>query len=214
MRNAAWLTTATLILGCAQGGPAGEPLVDVAAPLPPPAAPDAGPAGAGPCDPSIAAAEGTAIADAGACPGIVPAAASCAADITICSGVRPGMDGPQGDSASSRNQRRTWLRRPLLPSRGRGPAAGQLPVRPEDLRIHLQGGARHRRPPAGGRVRQLARLGPVAASGVRLPRPRRRPPQRAERGHAPRGPRWRRDPPPGRRTRSYSAERMSTRVSP
>jgi len=101
MRNAAWLTTATLILGCAQGGPAGEPLVDVAAPLPPPAAPDAGPAGAGPCDPSIAAAEGTAIADAGACPGIVLATASCAADITICSGVRPGMDGPQGDSASA-----------------------------------------------------------------------------------------------------------------
>src|SRR5947209_9672915 len=101
MRNAAWLTTATLILGCAQGGPAADPLVDVAASLPPPVAPDAGPAGAGPCDPSIAAAEGTAIADAGACPGIVPAAASCAADITICSGVRPGMDGPQGDSASA-----------------------------------------------------------------------------------------------------------------
>ena len=101
MRHAAWLTTATLIFGCAQGGPAGDPLVDVGAPLPPRPAPDAGPAEAGPCDPSIAAGEGVAIADTGACPGVVPAAASCAADITICSGVRAGMDGLQGDSASA-----------------------------------------------------------------------------------------------------------------
>src|SRR5438132_434654 len=101
MRHAAWLTTATLIFGCAQGGPAGDPLVDVGATLPPRPAPDAGPAEAGPCDPSIAAGEGVAIADTGACPGVVPAAASCAADITICSGVRAGMDGLQGDSASA-----------------------------------------------------------------------------------------------------------------
>jgi len=41
MRHAAWLTTATLIFGCAQGGPAGDPLVDVGAPLKQPAEMDA-----------------------------------------------------------------------------------------------------------------------------------------------------------------------------
>jgi hypothetical protein len=98
MRKTAWLTTATLIFGCAQGGSVGDPLVVVGAPPPPP---DAGPAVSGPCDPSIAAGNGVAIADTGACPGLVPAAASCAAEITICSGVRASMDGLQGDSASA-----------------------------------------------------------------------------------------------------------------
>ena len=90
-----------LVLGCAEGGPPGDPLVDVAAPLPPQAALDAGQADAGPCDPSIAAGDGVAIVDTGACPGVLPAAASCAADITICSGVRAGMDGLVGDSADA-----------------------------------------------------------------------------------------------------------------
>jgi hypothetical protein len=101
MRNAAWMTAATLIFGCAQSGPAGDPLVDVAAPLPPQTPADAGAAGAGPCDPSIAAGEGVGIVDTGACPGVIPAAASCAAEITICSGIRAGIDGLQGDSASA-----------------------------------------------------------------------------------------------------------------
>ena len=65
--------------------------------------PDAGPADAGvvagPCDPSIAAAEGVAIADTGACPGVLPAAVTCAAEITICSGLGSGDTGMYGNAA-------------------------------------------------------------------------------------------------------------------
>jgi len=62
-----------------------------------PQQPDAGPGdggvAAGPCDPSIAASEGVAIVDTGACPGVIPAASTCAAEITICSGLGSGDTG-------------------------------------------------------------------------------------------------------------------------
>jgi hypothetical protein len=57
-----------------------------------PQQPDAGVA-AGPCDPSIAAADGVAIVDTGACPGVIPPAPTCAAEITICSGLGSGDTG-------------------------------------------------------------------------------------------------------------------------
>lgn len=105
MRDATWVTTAILMFSCAQGVPAGDGILDVAsgAATPPPAAADAGPApdpglAAGPCDPSLAAA--VAVADTGACPGVMPRPSSCAADITICSGVGSGSTGVHGDSAS------------------------------------------------------------------------------------------------------------------
>lgn len=58
----------------------------------PVAAADAGPP-AGPCDPSLDAAAGTAIADEGACPGVMPARPSCAADLLLCSGVTASSNG-------------------------------------------------------------------------------------------------------------------------
>ena len=77
--------------------------MDVAATAPQQPVPDAGPADAGvvagPCDPSIAAAEGVAIADTGACPGVLPAAVTCAAEITICSGLGSGDTGMYGNAA-------------------------------------------------------------------------------------------------------------------
>ena len=70
-----------------------------------PQQPDAGPGDAGvvagPCDPSIAAAQGVAIVDTGACPGVIPAAATCAAEITICSGVASGDTGMNGNAVSA-----------------------------------------------------------------------------------------------------------------
>ena len=53
---------------------------------------DAGPP-AGPCNPSIDAASGTAVVDSGACPGVLPARPSCAADLLLCSGVSPSATG-------------------------------------------------------------------------------------------------------------------------
>src|SRR5436309_2312640 len=94
MRNAALATAAILTFGCAQGVP-GEPPVDAEATTPqqPDAGPGDGGVAAGPCDPSIAASEGVAIVDTGACPGVIPAASTCAAEITICSGLGSGDTG-------------------------------------------------------------------------------------------------------------------------
>src|SRR5436305_4606678 len=94
MRNAALATAAILTFGCAQGVP-GQPPVDAEATTPqqPDAGPGDGGVAAGPCDPSIAASEGVAIVDTGACPGVIPAASTCAAEITICSGLGSGDTG-------------------------------------------------------------------------------------------------------------------------
>jgi len=101
MRNPTWLTTAILLSGCAQGVPAGDPIMDVAAGATSPA-PDAGsspaPQPPWPCDPSIAAGEGVTIKDSGACPGLLPAAVTCAADLTICSGA---ANPPQGGNSAA-----------------------------------------------------------------------------------------------------------------
>src|SRR5205085_2067171 len=80
--------------GCAQGVP-GQPPVDAEATTPqqPDGGPGDGGVAAGPCDPSIAASEGVAIVDTGACPGVIPAASTCAAEITICSGLGSGDTG-------------------------------------------------------------------------------------------------------------------------
>ena len=102
MRSAAWATTAIVMFGCAQGAPAGDPAEDVSAA----AAPDAGPADADggvlvrACDPSIAAGEGVAITDTGACPGVIPPTASCAAELTVCAGLGSGANGVYGNIVS------------------------------------------------------------------------------------------------------------------
>src|SRR6266850_708829 len=101
MRNATWLTTAILLSGCAQGVPAGDPIMHVAAGA---ASPDGGsnpaPEPPWPCDPSVAAGEGVTIGNSGACPGLLPAAVTCAADLIICSGVGyPTEGGISGNSA-------------------------------------------------------------------------------------------------------------------
>jgi hypothetical protein len=99
MRHATWGTAAILMFSCAQGVPAGDGIVDVAAGAPalPPAAPDAGPA-PWPCDRSVDGA--VAVTDTGACPGVMPRGAACAAEITICSGLHSGPDGAGGNAAS------------------------------------------------------------------------------------------------------------------
>ena len=98
MRHATWGTAAILMLSCAQGAPGGDGIATAAgATTLPPSAPDAGPP-AGPCDPSVAAT--VAVADNGACPGILPRGSACAAEITICSGRSAGADGAGGDTAS------------------------------------------------------------------------------------------------------------------
>ncbi len=106
MRHATWGIAAIWMLSCAQGVPGGDGIVDVAAGATtlPPAAPDAGtppdPASPrGPCDPAVAAT--VAVADNGACPGVLPRGAACAAEITICSGRSAGPDGAGGDTASA-----------------------------------------------------------------------------------------------------------------
>jgi hypothetical protein len=90
MRNAAWMTTAILMFGCAQAAPGEDPAGDPGAGAITPA-PDGGPpetpdAGFRACDPHIPAAEGVTISETGACPGMMPAAADCAAELTLCSG--------------------------------------------------------------------------------------------------------------------------------
>jgi hypothetical protein len=106
MRDATWVTAAILMFSCAQGVPAGDGILDVAAvsPTPSPAAPDGGPVAdagpaQGPCDPSLSAT--VTVADTGACPGVMPKPSSCAADITICSGIGSGANGVYGNSASA-----------------------------------------------------------------------------------------------------------------
>src|SRR5438094_1522145 len=102
MRNAALATAAILTFGCAQGVP-GQPPVDAQATTPqqPDAGPGDGGVAQGPCDPSIAASEGVAIVDTGACPGVIPAASTCAAEITICSGLGSGDTGNVVSGATS-----------------------------------------------------------------------------------------------------------------
>jgi len=90
------------MFGCAQGAP-GEPAGSgeaTGSQQPDAGPPDAGVA-AGPCDPSIAAGEGVAILDTGACPGVIPAAPTCAAEITICSGLLSGDTGNVVSGATS-----------------------------------------------------------------------------------------------------------------
>ena len=93
MRNATLVTAALLMFGCAQGSPAADPSVEVAA-----AAGPAAPAAAGPCDPAIDGA--VTVEDTGACSGVMPAPSRCAAELTICSGVASGANGVSGTSVS------------------------------------------------------------------------------------------------------------------
>jgi hypothetical protein len=104
MRNPTLVTTAMLMFSCAQGVPAGDGVVDVAAGAPAsPGGADGGPAvdaaPAGPCDPSRAFA--VTVTDTGACPGVMPRPSSCTAEITICSGVGSGANGVYGNSVSA-----------------------------------------------------------------------------------------------------------------
>src|SRR5438105_3459541 len=102
MRNAAWATAAIWMFGCAQGGPGGSALdVEAAAPQQPDAGPSDAGVAAGPCDPSIPAAEGVLIADTGACSGVIPPAATCAADITLCAGLGSANSGNVVSGATS-----------------------------------------------------------------------------------------------------------------
>jgi hypothetical protein len=99
MREATWVTAAILMFSCAQGVPAGQGAVDVAAGAgtPSPSSPDGGTA-AGPCDPSLDGA--IAVADTGACPGLMPRPSACAADISICSGLATGPSGASGNTVA------------------------------------------------------------------------------------------------------------------